>query len=186
MGVPALSRAVFLDRDGVLNHTEVVAGVPHPPPDVASFWLLPGVAEACAGLRTAGFLLIVVTNQPDVRRGTQSVAGIEAIHRALRAALPVDDVLACYHDGPDGCTCRKPRPGMLLEAAARWDIDLPASFLVGDRWSDVEAGRAAGCCTILIRRDYSDALRCRPDLVAGDLAEAASFIIAQPPTDRCP
>jgi D-glycero-D-manno-heptose 1,7-bisphosphate phosphatase len=177
-GSGALRRAVFLDRDGVLNRTEVRNGVPHPPQDVDEFELLPGVPEAAAQLAGAGYALVVVTNQPDVARGTQTRAGVDALNDRIRAALPVLDVLTCFHDNIDGCFCRKPRPGLLLEAARRWNLDLGRSFMVGDRWSDVEAGRAAGCRTVLIETPYSRPERCSPDGKAADLTEGAAWILA--------
>jgi D-glycero-D-manno-heptose 1,7-bisphosphate phosphatase len=170
------ARAVFLDRDGVLIHTPVRDGVPRPPDDVGGVEVLPGVAAALGRLGELGLLRVVVTNQPDVARGRQTLAGVEAIHLRLRETLSMDDVLVCPHDTPDGCACRKPRPGMLLAAAARHGIDLAGSFLVGDRWSDVEAGGAAGCRTVLIARDYSGRERCRPDAVADDLPAAVEVI----------
>ncbi len=174
-----LRAAVFLDRDGVLNRVFVREGVTHPPANVAEFALLPGVTDTVWRLHAAGFALIVVTNQPDVARGRQTREGVEAIHACLREQLPMLDVLACYHDNGDGCACRKPKPGLLLEAAERWQLDLPRSFLVGDRWSDVVAGQAAGCRTILVETPYSGRTRCQPDHCARDLAEAAEWILTQ-------
>jgi D-glycero-D-manno-heptose 1,7-bisphosphate phosphatase len=173
----ALRSAVFLDRDGVLNRVVVRDGVTHPPASVEEFALLPGVAQAVRRLHAAGFALVVVTNQPDVARGTQTRAGVETIHDRLRAELPMLEVLACYHDSSDECACRKPKPGMLREAAQRWRLDLWHSFLVGDRWSDVVAGQAAGCRTVLVETPYSGRERCRPDHCVRDLAEAAEWIL---------
>src|SRR6185436_14383127 len=107
-------RAVFLDRDGVINRAIVRAGRPHPPASPAEFEILPGVPAALQRLKSAGFWLVLVTNQPDVARGTQTRAGVEALHASLRARLPLDDIRVCYHDDPDGCECRKPAPGLLL------------------------------------------------------------------------
>ena len=172
-----LRPAVFLDRDGVLNRALVRDGVPHPPHDLSEFELLPGVPEALARLAAAGFALVVVTNQPDVARGTQTRARVDEINDRVRAGLPVLDVLTCFHDSGDDCACRKPRPGLVLEAAARWGLDLAASFLVGDRWSDVEAGRAAGCTAVLVETPWSGRERCRPDHCVRDLPEAADWIL---------
>jgi len=175
---PCLLRsAVFLDRDGVLNQVFVRDGVTHPPAHVGEFAFLPGVPDAVRRLHAAGFPLVVVTNQPDVARGTQTREGVETIHERLRSELPLLDVLACYHDNGDDCACRKPRPGMLLEAAQRWRLDLPRSFLVGDRWSDVVAGQTSGCRTVLVETPYSGRGKCRPDHCAKDLAEAANWIL---------
>jgi D-glycero-D-manno-heptose 1,7-bisphosphate phosphatase len=169
-------RAVFLDRDGVLIRTYVRAGVPHPPRDPDTMEILPGVREALDLLAGLGLLWIVVTNQPDVARGTQTRAMVEAINGALAERLSLDGVYTCYHDTGDHCTCRKPRPGLLLQAAGRHGIDLAGSFLVGDRWSDIVAGQAAGCRTFLVLEPYSQPERCRPDFVVADLAAAADRI----------
>src|SRR5438093_11839405 len=122
-----MKRAVFLDRDGVLNRATVRNGRPYAPISLDEFELLPGVMEAATRLRTAGFLLIVVTNQPDVATGAISGGALDAIHRKLRAWLPLDDIKVCRHVDADGCPCRKPRPGMLLEAAREWSVDLNGS-----------------------------------------------------------
>jgi D-glycero-D-manno-heptose 1,7-bisphosphate phosphatase len=171
--------AIFLDRDGVLNRVFVKGGVTHPPSSVEEFELLPGASEAVRLMHDVGFVLVVVTNQPDVARGIQTRDTVEAIHRRLLAELPMLEVLACYHDDGDGCACRKPKPGMLLEAARRWRLDLRQSFLVGDRWSDVQAGQAAGCRTLLVETPYSGRTRCQPDWCVRDLAEAAEWILNQ-------
>jgi D-glycero-D-manno-heptose 1,7-bisphosphate phosphatase len=177
MGVGTVNAAVFLDRDGVLNQTVVRDRVPHPPAHVSACVLLPGVREACENLRIAGYLLFVVTNQPDVARGHQTRAHVEGINAWIQATLPVQQVLTCYHDNADHCACRKPKPGMLLQAAQVWDVALPESVMVGDRWSDVEAGRAAGCKSILIERTYSGRECCQPDWVVEDLLAAANVIL---------
>jgi D-glycero-D-manno-heptose 1,7-bisphosphate phosphatase len=176
-GVPAAPRrAVFLDRDGVLNEPVLLAGRPHPPDSVEDLVLAPGVEDACAELRRAGFLLIVVTNQPDVARGTRARATVDAINDELRLRLGLDDVLVCPHDDDDRCGCRKPRPGLILEGAARWRVSLAGSVMVGDRWRDVEAGRGAGCRTVLVARDYDERRPCDADLVTDSLAAAVPWI----------
>jgi transaldolase len=168
---------VFLDRDGVINRTSIRDGVPHPPPCVDEVEILPGVAEALQLLARRGLPLIVVTNQPDVARGTQTAERVEAINRYLEQRLPITAVYTCYHDNADHCDCRKPKPGMLIRAAREHGIDLSRSFMVGDRWGDVEAGRAAGCKTFLIELPYSQGHRCTPDARVADLAEAAAVIL---------
>ena len=151
--------------------------MPRPPDGVAELELLPGVPEALARLKAAGLPLIVVTNQPDVARGTQSRDAVEAINAKLRRQLPLDAVLSCYHDDVDDCPCRKPRPGLLIDAAERFHVDLRRSFLVGDRWRDTEAGRLAGCTTILLRQPYSGGDRAQANFEAADMAEAAEIIL---------
>lgn len=177
MGVDAIvRRAVFLDRDGVLNRVSVRDGVPRPPAGVTEVEILAGVPEALALLRAHGLLLVGVTNQPDVARGTLERAAVERINQHLMSRLPLQAILTCYHDDADGCSCRKPRPGLLLRAAEERAIDLRASFMVGDRWSDVVAGQAAGCLTFLVGAPYNERQRCQPDYVVADLADAARRI----------
>lgn len=170
-------RAVFLDRDGVLNRAFVRDGRPHPPARVDDLEVLPGVAAAVERLREAGFQAIVVTNQPDIARGTTSPAHVDAIHRTLRAVVPVDEVLVCPHDDADGCSCRKPLPGLLVDAAERRGIDLAASVMVGDRWRDVEAGRAAGCRTVFVDRGYREPRPTGSDAEVPDLPAAVTWIL---------
>lgn len=173
-----IRRAVFLDRDGVLIASGVVDGVPHPPPGVGHTQILPGVAEALALLKAAGFLLIAVTNQPDVARGIQTRSAVEEINDFLRRALPLNAIYVCYHDNADRCACRKPAPGMLLNAAHEHAVDLHGSWMIGDRGSDIEAGSAAGCATCLIEFPYSRCDRVKPTLKAADLLDAARKILA--------
>jgi D-glycero-D-manno-heptose 1,7-bisphosphate phosphatase len=155
----------------------LVGNVTHPPRDLAEFEFLPGVVEAAGRLAEAGWPLVVVTNQPDVARGIQSREAVEQLNLHVVKHLPVLEVFACYHDSGDNCVCRKPKAGLLLEAARRWDLDLARSIMVGDRWSDVVAGQAAGCQTILVETPHSGAERCRPDVSVRDLVEAAAWII---------
>lgn len=170
-------RAVFLDRDGVINRSIVREGKPYPPQTMDELEILPGVPEALEQLRAAGYLLIVVTNQPDVARGTQSQDAVEAMHEALKARLALDKIVACYHDNKEACRCRKPAPGMLFDAAAEYDIDLPTSYMVGDRWRDIEAGERAGCTTIFIDYHYDEALTSQPDHVVESLSQVAAWIL---------
>jgi D-glycero-D-manno-heptose 1,7-bisphosphate phosphatase len=149
-------RAVFLDRDGVLNEAVVRDGKPYPPDSLPELHLTPNVRECLTELKAMGFLLIVVSNQPDVARGRQTRRAVEEINEFLAGYLPIDDTYICYHDNGDGCPCRKPAPGLLLEAARKHSIDLTTSFLIGDRWSDVEAGHRAQCKTLFINRGYID------------------------------
>ncbi len=172
-------RAVFLDRDGVINRAVVRDGRPYPPASVDTLELLPGVAEAMTLLHRAGYRLVVVTNQPDLARGTQDRSVVDAMHARIAAALPVDEFRVCAHDEDDQCDCRKPRPGLLRRAAESAGIDLAASFMVGDRWRDIEAGRAAGCRTLFVDCDYSERRPDAPDVTVRSLAEAADWILRQ-------
>jgi D-glycero-D-manno-heptose 1,7-bisphosphate phosphatase len=169
-------RAVFLDRDGVLVETLVRDDRAFAPLTLAEFRLTAGAGPQVARLREAGLLPIVVTNQPDVGRGRLAPATLAAMHAELRRAVPVEAILVCPHEQSAGCDCRKPRPGMLRAAADRWGIDLRRSFLVGDRWQDVEAGRAVGCYTVLIERPYSGTTAA--DARARDLDGALQAVLA--------
>jgi D-glycero-D-manno-heptose 1,7-bisphosphate phosphatase len=171
-------RAVFLDRDGVLNRALLRAGRPHPPSSVAELEITPGAREALADLRAAGYLLIVVTNQPDVARGKQSRETVELINARLMEQLPLDEIRVCYHDDGDGCACRKPLPGMLREAAAERGISLERSFMVGDRWRDIEAGERAGTRTIFIDHHYEERRPTDAHAEVATLADAARWILA--------
>ena len=174
-------RAVFLDRDGVINQAIVRDGKPYPPSGVDELKIVEGAAESLRDLKKAGFLLIVVTNQPDIARGTQSPTAVDAIHRALREALPLDDFFVCPHDDADHCDCRKPLPGLLLRAAEKYDIDMPHSFMVGDRWRDVEAGASAGCATVWIDYGYREKRAAtEPSVIVDSIRAAADWILSQP------
>jgi D-glycero-D-manno-heptose 1,7-bisphosphate phosphatase len=127
-----MRRAVFLDRDGVINRAVMRDGRPYPPASLGEVEILPGVLDALTALRDAGFMLIVVTNQPDVARGTTSRAVVEEINTHLAGHLPIDEFRTCYHDSGDGCDCRKPLPGSLVAAAKQHGIDLGNSYMVGE------------------------------------------------------
>jgi D-glycero-D-manno-heptose 1,7-bisphosphate phosphatase len=175
----ALRRAVFLDRDGVLNKAIVREGKPYPPATLEQLEILPGVKEACVKLRAAGYLLIGVTNQPDVARGTQKRSVVEAINARLCAELTLDEILVCYHDDADQCECRKPRPGLLLEAALKYGVDLARSVMVGDRWRDVSAGQAAGCRTVWVNAGYNEKQPEPPaNFECSSLPQAVEWILA--------
>ena len=172
-----MKRAVFLDRDGVINRAVVRHGKPYPPATLDEFELLPGAEQTMRGLRAAGLLVIVVTNQPDVATGVQRREVVEAMHDKLLAAGLCDEVKVCYHTDTDGCDCRKPKPGMLLAAARERNIDLARSFMVGDRWRDVSAGHAAGCHTYFIDYNYKEQRPAEPHTVVGSLQDAGSSIL---------
>jgi D-glycero-D-manno-heptose 1,7-bisphosphate phosphatase len=174
---PGTTQAVFLDRDGVLNRALVRSGRPYSPSALADFEILPGAPDACRRLRRAGFILVVVSNQPDISRGTLSAGLVDVFHAELRRQVEVDDVRVCPHDDTDACSCRKPAPGLLLEAAEVHGIDLATSFMVGDRWRDIAAGQRAGCQTVLIDHRWAERPAYRPDAVATDVVGAADWII---------
>jgi D-glycero-D-manno-heptose 1,7-bisphosphate phosphatase len=177
MKVNAIRQVVFLDRDGVLNRAFPEEGTTRPPLNIDELELLPEVPEAMGRLRAAGFALVVVTNQPDVARGRQSRGVVEAINQKLSQQLPLLDAFTCYHDSPDGCECRKPKPGLLFAAASKWNLDLQRGFMIGDRWSDVVAAQSAGCRGVLIDTPFSQAHRCSPDYRTKKIAEAVDWIL---------
>jgi D-glycero-D-manno-heptose 1,7-bisphosphate phosphatase len=170
-------RAVFLDRDGVINEALVIGGRPYSPRSLAQLKILPGVGEALDLLRAAGFLNIIVTNQPDIASGALSRETLDVMHAELRARLPIDDIRVCCHGERDDCACRKPKPGMLLDAARERGIDLARSFLVGDRWRDVAAAQAAGCQALFLDYGYSEKSPDKPYVPVKSLPEAAAYIL---------
>lgn len=170
-------KAVFLDRDGVLTAHVRRGGRAVAPASLADFRILPGSADAVSRLKEAGFVVIVVTNQPDVGAGTTERAAVEAMHEELRRLMPIDDIKVCYHVDADNCGCRKPKAGMLLDSARERRIDLAASYMVGDRWRDTEAGRAAGCLTIDVESDAERDRWYSSDAAVRTFSEAVAYIL---------
>jgi D-glycero-D-manno-heptose 1,7-bisphosphate phosphatase len=127
-------------------------------------------------LKQKGFLLIAITNQPDFARGKRSLDNIIDMNKKVCLSLPLDDMFCCLHDDKDNCNCRKPKPGMILEAQEKWKVDLKKSFLIGDRKGDILAGKAAGVKTIFIDYNYNEAKPTDSDFVCKSLAEAVNFI----------
>jgi D-glycero-D-manno-heptose 1,7-bisphosphate phosphatase len=171
--------AVFLDRDGVLNEAIVRNGRPYPPGDLSELVITSGARAALERLKREGFLLIVITNQPDVARGKAKRADVDNINAQLAAMLPLDAIEVCEHDDKEQCECRKPKPGMILRAREKLGVDLAGSFMVGDRWRDIEAGRRAGCRTVLIGDGYGETFLSAPTIKLASLPEAASWILQQ-------
>jgi D-glycero-D-manno-heptose 1,7-bisphosphate phosphatase len=172
-------RAVFLDRDGVINRAIVRGRRPYPPSSLAELEVLPGVPEALRALKSAGYQLVVVTNQPDVARGTTPQAVVDSIHAWLTSFLPLDAVFTCLHDDHDQCDCRKPQPGLIARAVRELDIDRAASYLIGDRWRDIEAGRRAGCRTFFVDHDYDEPRPRTYDFRVSSLPEATGIILQE-------
>lgn len=168
--------AIFLDRDGVLNEVVFRDGKPASPRLPEELALVEDAAPALARLKAAGLLLLVATNQPDIARGRMSPQALLTIHADIAARLPVDDIAVCPHDDHDGCGCRKPRPGLLLDLAARHDVDLSRSWFIGDQARDVACGRAAGCRTVLLARPYNHGATA--DVVVESLWQAVTAILA--------
>ena len=174
---------MFLDRDGTLNAPLVREAKPYPPVTIAEFKLLPGVAEGCRALAAAGYVLVVATNQPDVGRGTLAQATVEAMNAHLQKLIPeISRIEACYDAGDTKppSEFRKPAPGMLLRAAQDLGLDLAASWIIGDRWRDVDCGKNAGCRTIFLDCGYDEALRHKPDFTVRNFTEAVGIILARP------
>lgn len=177
MGIDEVKqRAVFLDRDGVINEARVKNGKPYPP-QLRDLKLTSRILETLMTLKSRGFLLFIVTNQPDVARKTLTMEDVSAIHAEICRQLPIDGVYTCFHDGPDECDCRKPRPGLILRAAKEHNIDLSRSYMVGDRWRDVDAGKTAGCHTVFVDYGYAEELRAVPDFVVRTTHEIATYIV---------
>jgi D-glycero-D-manno-heptose 1,7-bisphosphate phosphatase len=170
--------AVFLDRDGVINRAVIRDGIRCPPLSLQDLVILPRVSEALDALKARGYALVVVTNQPDVARGTSSRRAVDLIHAKLQEELSLDAILTCFHDTADGCDCRKPKPGLLLRAARDLSINLAASFMVGDRWRDIEAGQRAGCRTFFIDEGYEESQETICDFRVGSLHQAAGIVLA--------
>ncbi len=174
--------AVFLDRDGTLNRQIIRDGKPYPPNTLAEFELFPGVPEACAALAAAGYLLVVATNQPDIGRGTQSASVVASMHSRLFSLVPsIDHIEICSAPGqgvphPSDYR-RKPAPGMLLDAALLLDLDLSRSWMVGDRWRDIDCGKRAGVRTVFIDFGYDEALHAPPDFTVQSFPAAAAIIL---------
>ena len=179
MGINRLNRAVFLDRDGVINQAPVRNGHPFSPADMTEFFWVDPIKEVTLELKSLGYLLFCVTNQPDVGRGLQSREVVESFHTAILTELPIDKIFACYHDDSDQCNCRKPRPGLIVEAQKEYDLNLAASWLIGDRWKDIDAGAAAGCNTVFLEYEYDEKLRTKPDHTISQLAQLVPLIRAE-------
>ena len=174
-------KAVFLDRDGVINKASVVDGKPYPPRNLDELELIPGVDQAILQLRDRGYFCIVVTNQPDVARGKTSKETVESINQFLIQHLAIHEIVSCYHDDHENCGCRKPKPGSLLKAALKYNIDLNKSFMVGDRWRDIEAGQNAGCKTFFIDYQYNEKQPQNPTYKVSSLTDAVNIILNEAP-----
>jgi D-glycero-D-manno-heptose 1,7-bisphosphate phosphatase len=172
-----VNKAVFLDRDGVINRALVRNGKPYAPRTLADFEILPGVVDTVQALKRAGYLMIVVTNQPDIGNGLVEAAVVEQMHAQLRAAMPIDEIYVCPHRQDEGCDCRKPKPGMLFSAKKLWNIAMEESYMVGDRYGDVQAGLAAGCTPIFIDKNYIETPAFDVNLRANDLPAAGAIIV---------
>jgi D-glycero-D-manno-heptose 1,7-bisphosphate phosphatase len=171
-------RAVFFDRDGVINRAIIHDGKPYPPASLADAEILPGAITSARRLAAAGYIVIGITNQPDVARGTQSREEVESINGWIMHQLPLREILVCYHDDADQCDCRKPKPGLIFRAATKYGLDLARSWMVGDRWKDIAAGHAAGLRTIFVDYHYTEAFECPPaSSVVQDVSQVADIVL---------
>ena len=171
-----MKKAVFLDRDGVINKAFIKNGLPESPNSLSELEILPGVKESILRLKKLNFICLVVTNQPDVQRGKIKKNTIIKMNNFLKKKIELDDIFVCYHDDHDNCNCRKPKPGLLLQARKKWNVDFKKSFIVGDRWRDIQAGKKVGCKTIFLDYKYKDIKPKNPDYVTDTLLNATYII----------
>ncbi len=171
-----MKRAIFLDRDGVLNETIIKKKEITSPLNLDELKLIPGVKETLFTFKKYGYLLIMVTNQPDIARNKNTKKNVEEINNFLKNHLNLDDIFVCYHDDKDFCDCRKPKSGMLIEASKKYNIDLLKSYIIGDRWRDVGAGKNAKCKTIFIDFKYQEKLISKPDYTITNIADARNIV----------
>ena len=171
-----MKKAVLLDRDGVINKAIIKNGLPTSPNSLDELEILPDVKESILRLKKLNFICIVVTNQPDVPRGKFSKDTVIKINNFLKKEIKLDDIFVCYHDDKDNCNCRKPKPGLLLQASKKWNVDFKKSFMIGDRWRDIQAGEKVGCKTIYLDYKYKDIKPKKPDFVTNTLLNAVYFI----------
>ena len=169
--------AVFLDRDGVLCRTFVRNAKPYAPTRLEDFKLMPYSHHSIFLLKKQGYMVLVITNQPDIGNGHITFEIVESMHNKIREKTMVDDFFLCPHRQDEGCECRKPKPGMLFAAAAKHEINLSKSFMIGDRWSDIEAGEKAGCRTIFIDRHYAEPRPINPEATVSSLRKAVKYIL---------
>lgn len=170
--------AVFLDRDGIINQAIVREGKPYPPAMLEEVEILAGATASLQRLASWGYVLIGITNQPDVARGTQSRERVESINQLILSRLPIREIFVCYHDDQDNCDCRKPKPGLILQAAKKYTLNLNASWMVGDRWKDIAAGQAAGLRTIFVDYHYAETYQgSSADFMVEDIVLLADIIL---------
>ena len=171
-----MKKAVFLDRDGVINKAFIKNGLPESPNSLSELEILPGVKESISRLKKLNFICLVVTNQPDVQRGKIKKNTIIKMNNFLKKKIELDDIFVCYHDDKDNCNCRKPKPGLLLQAGKKWNVDFKKSFMIGDRWRDIQSGEKVGCKTIYLDYNYKDIKPKNPNFVTDTLFNAVNII----------
>lgn len=166
-----------MDRDGVLNKVNIIEGKPFPPDSLKSLEIYDDVFLSLEKLRKYNYKLIVVTNQPDIARGKTDFLTVSKINAHLYHTLKLDGIYMCTHDSIDLCSCRKPRPGMILQAASDFELSLTSSFLIGDRWSDIEAAKNSGCEPIFINRKYCEKSPTGKFFTVNSFQEATELIL---------
>ncbi len=171
-----MSKAIFWDRDGVINEVVMRGNSVSSPRNFQEFKILPGVKQALEECKSMGFLNIIITNQPDISRLLLAPEDLEKMHQVIMATLPVDDITCCPHDSKDNCACRKPKPGMILQEAKKRGVDLAKSYVIGDSDKDIGAGKAAGCKTFFIKKAYNKGEGREADFVATNLKETINII----------
>ena len=171
-----MKKAVFLDRDGVVNKAFIENGLPTAPISLNELEILPGVKESILRLKKLNYICLLVTNQPDVSRGKIEKKNVIEMNNFLKKEIELDDIFACYHDDKDNCKCRKPKPGMIIQASKKWDIDVRKSFMIGDRWRDIQAGINAGCKTFFIDNNYNEDKLVEASYTSANLLDAVIII----------
>ena len=171
-----MKKAVFLDRDGVINKTIIEGGLPSSPNSLDELKILPSVKQSILRLKKLNFICLLVTNQPNVTRGKIDKSTVIKMNNFLKKKIQLDDIFVCYHDDKDNCNCRKPKPGLLLQAGKKWNVDFKKSFMIGDRWRDIQAGEKVGCKTIFLDYKYNEKKPKKPDFVSDSLLNAAHII----------
>ena len=171
-----MRRAIFLDRDGTLNKPFIKNGLPFSPPSFNEFEILPGVKESLLKLKKLNFVCLLITNQPDVSRGKIKKKTVIQMNNFLKREVKLDDIFVCYHDDHNNCECRKPKPGLILNAKKKWDIDLNKSYMIGDRWKDVQAGINAGCKTVFINNNYKETKEVKANFITDSLLNAVYIL----------
>ena len=170
------NKAVFLDRDGVINHIVYHKEVnkPSSPWNIQEFKLIEHIEKPLKDLKNMGFLLFIISNQPDIPRGNIKKGTTEEINKIIYKKYPIKEIMVCSHDDKDNCNCRKPKPGMIFELSGKYNVDLEKSFLIGDSWKDMEAGENAGIKSILIEWDYNKEVKA--EYRVGNLKSAVKLI----------
>lgn len=164
-------KAVFLDRDGIINVTQVINKKPVAIRAFEQFVFVEGIQKAIDKFIKIGYTIFVVTNQPDISRGKIKIEEVEKINRHILHELPIKKIYMCTHDYYDNCECKKPKAGMLFSAKKEYDVELKSSWIIGDRWSDIEAGKNAGCKTIFVDYGYDEKLKSNPDIIVKNVKE---------------